>query len=252
MTSRKRDAAHMDWATIKLGCTGTLDKAEIDTHHYKGNHPSAVIIHACKSDKEDPEFDQDCFWFQVLPRSDLGPHQQHFFALDLKDQPFTHVKVCIIPDGGIKRVRIFGRPIADAPVVEEAEPVEEEEPVKEEEPAAETEPAAKAEPGAETAKPSLSLSPAAATATTTETTEPSRTPTSKQGPGRPKEKADVEMLLYTAETTTDTRIVRNRASTPGRSGAGTPKARRTRSRDDDDDFPPEPKSSRKRARNSNY
>ena len=45
----------------------------------------------------------------MLPRVDLGPHREHFFQLDSHGKgTFTHVRLTIFPDGGIKRVRVFG------------------------------------------------------------------------------------------------------------------------------------------------
>lgn len=49
-------------------------------------------------------------WILILPRTKLGPHRQHYFQLeDVEDRKFTHVRVTIYPDGGLKRVRITGR-----------------------------------------------------------------------------------------------------------------------------------------------
>lgn len=48
-------------------------------------------------------------WVPILSQVKLGPHRRHFFQLDTNaEQVFSHVKVTIYPDGGIKRVRIVG------------------------------------------------------------------------------------------------------------------------------------------------
>jgi allantoicase len=45
----------------------------------------------------------------VLPRTKLGPHRQHYFQLEhVGDKAYTHMKITIYPDGGIKRVRVIG------------------------------------------------------------------------------------------------------------------------------------------------
>jgi len=45
-----------------------------------------------------------------LPRTKLGLDKQHYFELEnVKSKVYTHVKVTIYPDGGIKRVRFLGR-----------------------------------------------------------------------------------------------------------------------------------------------
>jgi allantoicase len=60
--------------------------------------------------------DEDMSWTPVLSRMKLGPHRQHYFQLENVDgRMYTHVKVTIHPDGGIKRIRIIGRRIAGNP-----------------------------------------------------------------------------------------------------------------------------------------
>ena len=48
-------------------------------------------------------------WTPLLSRTKLGPHHRHFFQLkNVQDRVYSHVKLTIYPDGGIKRVRIIG------------------------------------------------------------------------------------------------------------------------------------------------
>ncbi|KAF8894031.1 allantoicase [Infundibulicybe gibba] len=112
-TKRSRRKDHKDWAIIRLGAPGVLEHAEIDTAHFKGNFPESCELHALYSLSDidwqaSHEDDQD--WLTILPRSKLGPHRQHYFQLEnVEGKIFTHVKVTIHPDGGIKRIRINGR-----------------------------------------------------------------------------------------------------------------------------------------------
>ena len=56
-------------------------------------------------------------WTLILPRMKLGPHRQHFFQLErhaVEGKSYTHVRITIYPDGGIKRVRILGQRAAGA------------------------------------------------------------------------------------------------------------------------------------------
>ncbi|RKP39518.1 allantoicase-like protein, partial [Dimargaris cristalligena] len=108
-TRRSRTPNHSDWVTIKLGATGYLDKAEIDTYQFKGNFPEAATLQACYSLEENPDDDPDCFWFQILAKTRLEADRVHFVTLNLANQPFTHVKLTIYPDGGVKRLRVYGR-----------------------------------------------------------------------------------------------------------------------------------------------
>lgn len=91
------------------GTTGILSHTEIDTAHFMGNFPESCELHAINSSSLMPSGSDDD-WTLILPRTQLGPHRQHQFQLEnVHDKTFTHVKVTIYPDGGIKRVRIFGR-----------------------------------------------------------------------------------------------------------------------------------------------
>lgn len=90
---------------------------EIDTAHFKGNFPESCELHATYSTEIVPTDVPDDGWTLVLPRTKLGPHRQHFFQLENVDGiPYTHVKITIYPDGGIKRVRVLGRRTAGLPI----------------------------------------------------------------------------------------------------------------------------------------
>jgi allantoicase len=60
------------------------------------------------SEDEVPDSDA-ADWTQVLSPVKLGPHRRHFFALEADGSvAYTHVKLTIYPDGGIKRIRVYG------------------------------------------------------------------------------------------------------------------------------------------------
>jgi allantoicase len=108
-TKRSRLPGHKDWLIIKLGEPGLLSYAEIDTNHFLGNFPESVELHAILSEGNQLP-DETSEWTPILPRSKTGPGKQHYFPLtNVKDKPYSHVRVTMHPDGGIKRVRIVGR-----------------------------------------------------------------------------------------------------------------------------------------------
>ena len=75
-----------------------------------GNFPESCEVHALASDELNPSDVSEDQWTLILPRTKLGPHRQHYFQLENVDgKAFTHVRVTIYPDGGIKRVRMIGR-----------------------------------------------------------------------------------------------------------------------------------------------
>lgn len=107
-TKRSRQKGHKDWVIIKLGTPGHLRTVEIDTAHFKGNFPETCELHALCSEDEVPDSNA-IEWAQILSPVKLGPHRRHFFPLEADvSVAYTHVKLTIYPDGGIKRVRVCG------------------------------------------------------------------------------------------------------------------------------------------------
>ncbi|GAA5992512.1 hypothetical protein JCM5350_003502 [Sporobolomyces pararoseus] len=103
-----------DWVVIKLGEPGYLEWVDIDTLHFVGNFPDSACLHAISSQESCPRYD-DPGWTQILSETKLGPHRQHFYQLDKRDQAWTHVRLDIFPDGGVKRLRLFGRAASKIP-----------------------------------------------------------------------------------------------------------------------------------------
>ncbi|KAH8119087.1 allantoicase [Phellopilus nigrolimitatus] len=109
-TKRSRTKGHKDWVIIKL----YLEKTEIDTAHFKGNFPESFELHALNSPDVIPIADESA-WTCILPRTKLGAHTQHYFDLkNVQDKVYSHVRITIYPDGGIKRVRIVGKRAVDS------------------------------------------------------------------------------------------------------------------------------------------
>jgi len=111
-TKRSRTPGHKDYAIIKLGTPGFLEQVEIDTNHYMGNFPDSCELQACFSTSSSVSSFANQEWVNILPRTKLGPHRRHFFQLEnVRGTKFSHVKLTIWPDGGLKRLRIIGRRI---------------------------------------------------------------------------------------------------------------------------------------------
>jgi len=109
-TARRRRPGN-DWVILALGHTGIIDRVEIDTAHFKGNYPAAASVQAAHVERVDPETlaAESMTWPELLPRQKLGMDQQHFFD-ELNDLgPVSHVRLSIYPDGGVSRLRLFGR-----------------------------------------------------------------------------------------------------------------------------------------------
>jgi len=108
-TRRRRGAGH-DWAVVKLGAAGRVEKVEIDTAHFKGNYPESASLEGCRAPRASLGELVDAAWEELLPRTKLRPHARHLYSKELRSRgPFTHVRLRIYPDGGVSRLRIHGR-----------------------------------------------------------------------------------------------------------------------------------------------
>ena len=94
-----------DWVVVRLGARGSIERAVVDTLHFKGNAPDACALCVTTSDT-DPDGADDSKWTPLLERKALQPHTQHVFD-DLSGEA-THVRMRIWPDGGISRLRLMG------------------------------------------------------------------------------------------------------------------------------------------------
>ena len=115
-TRRRREPGN-DWSIIALGQAGIVDSIEIDTAHFKGNYPDKVSIQAVYSPNtpEQTLVTQSMFWDTLLEPQKTSADDVHHFGKDKLqlDTPITHIRVNIFPDGGISRVRVYGK-IAEA------------------------------------------------------------------------------------------------------------------------------------------
>ncbi|GAB7344534.1 hypothetical protein MBLNU457_2360t1 [Dothideomycetes sp. NU457] len=112
-TKRSR-GVHIDWVIIKLGLPGVIEKLVVDTAHFRGNFPKKVQVFAAEANHGNvPEHDDHDAWVQVLAPTETGPDKEHEYTGDalqqVKDKVYAYVKLVIIPDGGVKRIRVFGK-----------------------------------------------------------------------------------------------------------------------------------------------
>ncbi|KAH3679031.1 hypothetical protein WICMUC_001226 [Wickerhamomyces mucosus] len=112
-TKRSRIPNHIDWVIIKLGTKINIDEIIIDTAHFRGNFPAKVQIHTLSTDVKKPKFD-DSKWIEILIPEKTFADKEHSFKKFVTNDGInniTHVKLTIIPDGGVKRVRVLGKRI---------------------------------------------------------------------------------------------------------------------------------------------
>jgi allantoicase len=110
-TKRRRGPGH-DWVILKLGVPGTIHRVEVDTAHFKGNFPDSCALQAASVKKSavDALNATSLDWEEVLPNTKLKANHRHVFTKLQHCGAATHVRFQIFPDGGISRLRLFGRP----------------------------------------------------------------------------------------------------------------------------------------------
>lgn len=108
-TKRNRTSNNRDWVLLKLAHKGIVDKIVVDTCHFKGNYPDSCSIECCTSDNDETVI-TDGNWQPLLPQQKLSADNEHKFVDEIiSHNAFTHVRLNIFPDGGISRLRLFGK-----------------------------------------------------------------------------------------------------------------------------------------------
>lgn len=106
---RKRIPGH-DWCIVRLGAPGLVAGFEIDTSHFTGNYPPGAEIEVCRSDDVIPG--EHAGWRTVTRRLALNGDDRIYVPIE-HDEPVTHVRLHIFPDGGVARLRVWGRIVKD-------------------------------------------------------------------------------------------------------------------------------------------
>lgn len=110
--TKRRRAPGFDWCLLALGQAGKIEKIEIDTAHFKGNYPAQVSIQAIYiEDATDPQLiPQSMFWPFLLDAQDMQMDHIHSYLTEiLAHEKVSHIRVNMIPDGGISRIRLWGK-----------------------------------------------------------------------------------------------------------------------------------------------
>jgi allantoicase len=111
-TRRRRGPGH-DWILVQLGARGALEVIEVDTNHFKGNYPQRFSLDAIDAPAgvRITDLIASRAWSTVVPETALGPHARHFFGglAAAAAGTASHLRLNIFPDGGVSRLRAWGR-----------------------------------------------------------------------------------------------------------------------------------------------
>lgn len=102
---RKRTPGH-DYCIVRLARPGFIHGVVIDTSHFIGNQPPEASLEVCYSDGMP---DDETNWTTLISNSSINENDIKAFEIT-SDQLVSHVKLNIYPDGGVARLRVYGRP----------------------------------------------------------------------------------------------------------------------------------------------
>jgi allantoicase len=113
-TARRRGPGN-DWVILALGAPGRIETVEIDTAHFKGNYPDRASLRGAMVDNPKNLVGASAGWPLLLPESRLEADRILTFGDTVADiGAISHVRLDIYPDGGVSRLRLFGRLSAEA------------------------------------------------------------------------------------------------------------------------------------------
>ncbi len=110
-TRRRRGPGH-DWCVVRLGAPGTVRRIEVDTSYFKGNFPESCSLEVCSAEGNITDSTElaTLRWTEILPRMKLKADSLHVYEREiLTIGEATHARFHIYPDGGVARLRIFGK-----------------------------------------------------------------------------------------------------------------------------------------------
>jgi allantoicase len=100
-----------DYVIVRLAAAGRLRHVEIDTSYFVGNAPGWIVLSAAGESAAD--IADELAWRDMLPKTRVQPDTRHRFKIEDAD-PATHVRLDVIPDGGLARFRVYGDVIEQA------------------------------------------------------------------------------------------------------------------------------------------
>jgi allantoicase len=136
--SRRRRTPGHDWCIVQLGMRGRVRGVDVDTSFFTGNYPTHCSIDAVdasgnfrlkaeatttntKREAEKSKGVASAFrrkdydnlpWTEILPKTELDGDSHNFIPI-ISDQPWTHLRLNIYPDGGVARLRVYGDVVVD-------------------------------------------------------------------------------------------------------------------------------------------
>jgi len=111
--TRRSRGKNFDWVILKCATQGKISKIQIDTHHFKGNYPDKCSLQAAYLSgtvTSKTIVNNSKKWKLLLDKVKLHANKKHNFQNKLmKNKKVNYIRINIFPDGGISRIRAYGR-----------------------------------------------------------------------------------------------------------------------------------------------
>ena len=88
--------------------SSSLEVVLLDTAHFNGNQPEYISLEATC----DEHLSETTQWVRIVEKSEVKADSQHYFPVQ-NPQTFRFVRLQIFPDGGVARLRVYGKPFVD-------------------------------------------------------------------------------------------------------------------------------------------
>jgi allantoicase len=118
---RKRDlsnGAH-DYCVIRLAHTAIIHGFDVDTANFTGNYPDHCMIEGALIDDEKgaenlaQEFTElapkSINWIKLIGKNPLQGGSHNYFTNINRQHRFNYIRLHIYPDGGVARLRVYGK-----------------------------------------------------------------------------------------------------------------------------------------------
>ncbi len=110
--SRRRRDGKNDFCFIRLGAESIINSFNIDTTHFTGNFAPGISVQGCSvpgGTTDDLVVDGTAVteWFDLVTKESLEGDSKNLFN-SASSKPITHLKITLLPDGGIARFRAYG------------------------------------------------------------------------------------------------------------------------------------------------
>jgi allantoicase len=116
-TRRRRsaapDPAAHDYAIVRLGAAGIIHGVVVDTAYFKGNYPPFISVEAASVEGY-PSVEEmlNADWETIVKKSPAEGDTANTYPVGDR-RHWTHVRLCIYPDGGVARLRVYGEVVPD-------------------------------------------------------------------------------------------------------------------------------------------